>query len=97
MISGGVGNDAVSGGGGDDLFIFADGGGRDVIADFQAGAGTDDAIDLRGVAGVSDFADIVALAVESSGDLLLDFAGGDRIELAGVTLSEIHADDFRFV
>jgi Ca2+-binding RTX toxin-like protein len=96
-ISGDAGNDTLHGLGGSDTFVFRDGDGHDVIADFQAGAGPVNVLDLSGVSNVSSFADIEALAVQNSDHLLLDFGNGDAVELAGVTLSEIHADDFRFV
>ena len=50
MLTGGLGNDVLTGGAGADTFVFANNGSLDSISDFQTGV---DHIDLRGIAGVS--------------------------------------------
>ena len=92
-----TGDDFLTGGFGDDVFIFADGHGDDTITDFTAGIGTNDAIDLSGVTDIVDLADLLANhATDVGADMVIDTGAGNAITLIGVNVSELHNDDFLF-
>ena len=77
----------------DDLFVFYLGDGADWIGDFTAGALTDDAIALYGF-GPLDFGGLSL--TDDAGDTLIDLGGSDQITLAGVSSTDLAADDFQF-
>ncbi|MFW2545263.1 matrixin family metalloprotease [Primorskyibacter sp. 2E107] len=91
-IYGGAGDDAISGGDGADVFVFADGFGTDVLSDFSLGEGDviriDDAL-WTGTHGTLSEAEMIAEfgSYDASGNLVLDFGGGNAITLTGVTSS----------
>ncbi|HEY8577188.1 MAG TPA: calcium-binding protein [Devosia sp.] len=92
--------DWLSGGSGNDIFVFRLGDGNDGISDFEAHGGTanGDVIELHGQS-VSTFAELMANAVDwsVSGFSVINFDGGVHVKLYGVSLSQLSADDFRFV
>ena len=83
----------LSGGAGDDLFVFTDGGGGDTVTDFVAGAGTDDVLDVTDF-GFANFAAIIAAASQVGANTVLALDGDDGITLIGVSIGDLHADDF---
>ncbi len=93
---GGAGFDHLTGGAGDDLFVFAEGDGTDRINDFMAGAGTDDVIDLTDVSGVQTLSDVLAVATDDGIDATIDFGGGNAIVLQNVLVAQLHQNDFLF-
>jgi Ca2+-binding RTX toxin-like protein len=109
ILIGGDGNDVLRGGAGDDVLIGGpgvdtlDGGDGDdiilaeagdvVVNSFHAGAGSDDRIDVSGRA--LDFDWLMAHAAESDGNVVLDL-GDQHVTLRGVTLAQLHHDDFVF-
>ena len=84
---GDAGNDTLWGGAGADLFVFTRGGGRDRIADFSSAQGDRIAL-TRGMT--------YSLGRDGSGSAQLDFGGGDRLTLAGITPSQVTAGLFTY-
>ena len=92
-ITGNSGANILSGGGGDDLFVFQDGGGNDTIDDFSAGPGAGDVIDISAF-GFGAFADVLAAATDIGGDTRIQLDAGDSVTLLGVQAANLDADDF---
>jgi serralysin len=86
------GNDVLHGEGGADLFVFDAGMGLDRIADFLPGT---DRLQLRGL-GVADFAQLLAVAVDGSEGVLIDFGNGQRLLLEGASAVDLRAEDVLF-
>lgn len=97
-LAGGAGDDWLIGGDDDDTFVFGVGDGDDGIADFQIHDGTasGDVIEIQGHDGMT-FASLVAEAAQWGADTHLDLGAGDSVVLYGVTLTDLTAQDFRFV
>ena len=89
-------NEVFFGGGGDDTFVFAPGFGQDAIVDFSAGAGSDDTI-VFDEAVFADLDAVIAAAEQQGDDVLITANEDDALLLKGVSLSQLHEDDFRFV
>ena len=89
-------NEVFFGGGGDDTFVFAPGFGQDAIVDFSAGAGSDDTI-VFDEAVFADLDAVIAAAEQQGDDVLITANDDDALLLKGVSLSQLHEDDFRFV
>ena len=87
------GNDILTGGRGNDTFLFLIDSRLDVITDFKAGAGSDDVLDVTdyGIDG-SNFATV--LGEDLSGNAVLAFNADDKITLLGVDQDSLHFDDF---
>ena len=97
ILAGAGDDDNLTGGPGNDLFIFTDECGNDVITDFQAAAGSPDAdvIDLSAVADWSTYAEVQKN--QSGEDTVIDLPGdGDDIILRNVNVSDLNSDNFRF-
>ncbi len=97
ILDGGAGNDTLTGGAGNDQFIFVDNSGADTITDFVAGAATDDVIDFSGASLLNNFADVQAASSQVGLDTLIDMGNGDTVTLEGVSMANLHQDDFQFV
>lgn len=89
LLDGGAGADVLTGGGGADTFRFAPGGGTDTVADF-----TDDVDTLRlaDAFGFASAAEALEAADQAGADVVFDFASGDALRVAGITISAL-ADD----
>jgi len=97
ILLGGRGADTLTGGSGNDQFWYFNGDGADTITDFTAGAGTDDLIRLFGLGSAFDtFAEVIAASSDNGADTTIDFGGGNTILLQGVTVGDLHQDDFVF-
>lgn len=94
VLIGGQGNDGLTGGVGDDLFAFDDEEGIDTISDFQAGAGSDDVIDLTAVRNIDSFAELQAKFSDDGTDTTIQLDAENEIVLLGVTVADLHEDDF---
>ncbi|MDJ0511972.1 MAG: calcium-binding protein [Methyloceanibacter sp.] len=90
-------DDMITGGLGDDTFVFRTGDGVDTITDFVAGQGSDDVVAFQSITGVENFADVMALAREVDGDTWIELNRYDTIVLSNVAVNSLHADDFQFV
>ncbi|WP_425410230.1 hypothetical protein [Hyphococcus sp.] len=96
-LNGRFGDDSVTGGAGDDVFQFRKGHDSDIFDDFVAGAGTDDVIQLVAFGAAFDtFVEVIAAASDNGTHTTIDFGGGDTILLLGVTVADLHEDDFIF-
>ena len=95
-ITGGVGNDTLTGNNGDDVFVFAASGfGQDQIVDFDSNpASGQDFLDLigLGITGAT-FGALVIIGPSGLSDTLVTI-GGDSILLAGVASGTVTIDDF---
>ncbi|MBE1283799.1 MAG: hypothetical protein GJ676_10860 [Rhodobacteraceae bacterium] len=91
-MDGGRGNDTLSGGAGNDPFVFAEG--RETIEDFGSG----DVVKISNALGVSRFADVLAIATTVGGgdDVLINFGGDNSLRLENVLLSALSESDFVF-
>ena len=88
-----MGDDKLTGGAGDDTFVFFEAGfGQDRIADFDLGG--DDLLDLTGL-GIQSLADLEALGTvrQQGGDVVIQF-DEDSITLTGNQLSDLTDQDF---
>jgi len=87
----------LTGGTGDDLFVFNNHDGDDVITDFSAGAGSPDVIEFSSHPGFASFADVQAAASNDGfGNTIIDLGGGNSLTLEGVSAASLHTDDFLF-
>ena len=87
-----MGDDWLTGGADDDLFIFRNGDGDDTITDFSAGEGVGDRIDLTEF-GFALFIDVLNASTDVGGNVVIQM-DDDSITLEGVNLAQLHADDF---
>jgi RTX calcium-binding nonapeptide repeat (4 copies) len=105
LVSGGAGNDTLSGsaglrdlfvgGGGNDTINIKLGGGSDTVADFVAGAGIADTIHLDGYS-LANFAAVQAAMTQIGADTVLALGGGETLTFLGVQKTAFAADDFGF-
>ena len=93
VIAGDAGSDIIYGGSGDDIFVFGEGSDWDAVKDFDKRG--DDRVMLS-IDGVSSFDDVLKYAENARGRVELDFGGGDKLLLWGVSVSDLSADDFLF-
>ncbi len=93
QLEGYLGNDTVTGGAGDDVFVFKGGFGHDTVTDFIAGAGSYDVIDTDAF---DDFASVLAAATQVGADTLITLDAANSILLKNVVVTSLHQDDFRF-
>jgi hypothetical protein len=91
-IDGGEGDDVLSGLGGDDAFVFADNFGEDIVSDFMDG----DVIEFTGNT-FDSYAAVLANMVEGGQDIIITLDAGNSLTLNNTTISDLQADDFRFV
>ncbi|MFL4967590.1 MAG: calcium-binding protein [Xanthobacteraceae bacterium] len=96
-LQGNVGDDVLTGGGGNDTFVFRRGGAHDTATDFSGGAGLSDTVALSGFGNITSFTDVLSHATQVGADTVIDFGGGDQLVLQNVLRSSLVADDFRFI
>lgn len=87
IIYGAGGHDRLTGGLGNDWFLFGHGDGKDVVTDFDA-AGGPGAQDL-----IRPFSEDYEVK-DAGDDTVIDFGNGDTLTLLGIDSSEISAEDF---
>jgi serralysin len=80
-IDGGLGNDYLFGGGGEDVFVYRVGGGIDTVLDFTPNL---DKIQLIG-SGFATAQEALAQFFQDAGGLTLSFSDNDRLVLANTT------------
>jgi Ca2+-binding RTX toxin-like protein len=91
-------NDFLTGGAGDDAFIFAKDAGADTLTDFDLNG--NDVVELVKLGKALDtYAELQPYLSEIDGNAVLDLSAsvGIKILFQGTALSQIGADDFRFV
>ena len=92
-LNGGAGNDRLTGGNGPDAFVFDPGFGRDVIADFTINT---DKIEIDNAV-FANFAALRASAsTNASGNTVISFDASNTIELIGVNVNQLSANNFVF-
>jgi Ca2+-binding RTX toxin-like protein len=94
-LYGEAGNDILSGGTGADVFVFELGFGNDTITDFWAGAGRTDRIWFQS-GGTINPTTASWHAQDSAAGAVITVDGHGSLTLTGVTLAQLHADDFIF-
>ncbi len=105
-LKGGDGNDTITGNGGDDIlrggegkdtFVFnTEDTGHDTIKDFAAGTEGADVIEFA-TSLFADFDAVIAAAEQDGANTVITLDAGNSITLEGVTLSNLHQDDFAFI
>jgi Ca2+-binding RTX toxin-like protein len=94
-IFGGQGNDRMTGGADADVFVFELGFGNDTITDFWAGAGRTDRMWFQSN-GTINPATASWHAADTAAGAMITVDGHGSVTLTGVTLAQLHADDFIF-
>ncbi len=90
LLAGLEGDDNLTGGAGQDIFVFAANGGRDTITDFNA---DDDLIDLFEL-GILETDSL--LLSQSGTDVVLELGGGNDVTLEDTVLASLSDDNFIF-
>lgn len=99
ILNGGLGDDILDGGVGNDSLTL--GNGNDIVI-LRAGAGVDtvNANDTAGGFDVIQFADVatsgIVSATQSSNNLIIDYASGDRVTISGQFIAANAVDAFQF-
>lgn len=93
-LTGAEGADTLTGDAGRDTFVFGAGDGADLITDFED---TRDTLDLSLALGVASINDLAGIASQQGQDLVLSFAGGERLTLEDLTLSDLGNNNVDFV
>jgi Ca2+-binding RTX toxin-like protein len=96
ILLGNAGNDNLTGGANNDVFVFTASFGKDTITDFVAGSSTDDVIEFDDAV-FANLTAVLAAATQFGADTLITYDANNTIILKNVTMSNLHADDFRFV
>nr|WP_319387195.1 putative Ig domain-containing protein [uncultured Roseibium sp.] len=97
VVTGGGGADILSGGTGSDTFVFNFGDtGHDTVTDFTAGAGTDDIMEFDSALFATYDALLVAMTDDGT-NTTITIDAETTITLEGVTVADLHQDDFNFV
>jgi Ca2+-binding RTX toxin-like protein len=85
-LIGGAGNDTLTGGAGADVFVFSGTIDSDTIRDFAV---SQDKLDLRAF-GIDSAAELTPFTSNSGSNLVLNFGGGNVVEMNGVQVAQIH-------
>ncbi len=97
VLTGGKGNDHLTGGLGADMFVFATGYNQDTVTDFTAKGSDHDIIDLSRLDSITSFSDLKAHHLEKSGsDVVIDGLNGDTITLLDVNIKDLGKGNFHF-
>lgn len=92
-----AGNDKLTGGKANDIFVFSTGFDKDTVMDFDAKNAGHDRIDLSGLKSVSNFTDLKQHHLqEKNGDAVIDGGGGDLLTLKDVDVGDLAKGDFIF-
>jgi hypothetical protein len=96
-MSGLAGNDRLTGGRGNDTFVFAPGYGNDTITDFSRARGNRDIIDLSAF-NFASFTDVLNRVVVNGADTVFNFGNGDTLTVqntAAGNVTNLLVDDFK--
>lgn len=94
-LSGDLGDDTLTGGSETDTFVFSGAFGADVVTDFDVASLTE-VISFQSVTGFVDFASMMASAVQSGADVIIDAGAANTVTLLGVNLASLTTNDFLF-
>jgi len=86
----------MTGGSGNDTFVFYANFGQDTITDFAAGAGVGDVIEFHDGLFAS-FAAVQAASHQVGSDVEIDVDASNSILLKNVTLANLNQDDFHLL
>ncbi|MDM3871337.1 CHRD domain-containing protein [Porticoccus sp. W117] len=89
VLDGLAGDDTLTGGAGSDTFVVREGSDADTVTDFDI---DNDVIEVNDL--VADAAAALALAVNDSGNAVIDFGNGDVITLTGVDAADLTEANF---
>jgi len=81
---------------GDDTFVFHSNFGHDTITDFDSGTGSHDTIQFDTDV-FANFAAVLAAATLSGADTVITLDADNSIVLKGVSPTDLHQDDFKFI
>jgi hypothetical protein len=90
-----AGNDALSGNGGRDTFVFAPNFGKDVIHDFQEAGRSHDVMQFSKSV-FDSFADVLSHASQTGHDVVINAGGGNTLTLKDTKLASLDKYDFHF-
>lgn len=94
-IRGSAAGESLTGGAGNDVFVFAAGGGHDTVTDFHLGSSSAplaDVVDLT-AAGFADFAAVLESSIQSGSDTVISLDANSSVRLTGIALAALKADD----
>ena len=96
-LTGGGGSDILSGGTGSDTFVFKFGDtGHDTIADFTAGAVSEDVMEFDSAL-FATYDALLTAVTDDGTNTTITIDSETTITLDGVTVADLHEDDFNFV
>ena len=84
----------MTGGAGNDRFVFDGSAGEDEITNFKAGMGVGDVIEFHGV--FDSYRELLAAAHQTDAGIVIE-SNGFSLELEGLRLSKLAQDDFAFI
>ncbi|MEM7412829.1 MAG: calcium-binding protein [Myxococcota bacterium] len=87
-LAGDEGNNVLTGGDGEDTFVFRANAGRDVVTDFEEG----DRLDVSDLFDSAE--DALTAARQVGANTVVDLGSGDRVTLVGVQADDLDADVF---
>ena len=94
------GDDILTGGRGDDAFVFFNGSGVDKVTDFSQRAGNRDKIVLSGFnlsgTDIHNFEDLRPLMQDTAAGVVIRLNAGSEITLAGIRVAQLSGADFEF-
>jgi|CXWL01.1.fsa_nt_gi Ca2+-binding RTX toxin-like protein len=91
------GDDTLTGGLGNDTFVYRSNHGSDTITDFAAGAGSGDVVLFLGFEAQFDsFAEVIAAATQVGADVVIAVGAGQTMTLQNVTIGSLTNGDFIF-
>jgi hypothetical protein len=77
-----------------DTFVFAPGMGQEMVFNYSHQAGNTDHIELDHFSGVGDFSNLILQSVHNNQDTLINLGHNDSLLLVGISVSNLHANDF---
>ena len=95
QIFGAGGNDTLSGGAGDDLFIMRQNSGSDVITDFEAGTAGGDVVQI-GSYGFKNFSAVLNRMTQAGTDVVIQLNSGETLTFRNRSIADFAADDFQY-
>ena len=88
------GPNTLTGGGGDDFYVFRAGFGVDVITDFTPGNSAHDTIQIAGLG--QTYTSLMSHAVQTGADVVITIDANDKLTLQNVVLGSLTSADFVF-